>query len=289
VGGVLQQLSRAMSDIRAMSSHLPVELAQFRTDFVAFSAMWLGPYAFARAWWKGLKRSGAVGNAYFLAMSPLVWAASAEGIRTVLLQHGLISKDLMIPPVDEIHPLTHYEASYFRRLVPTAVIAPVRAMTNGEGPRRKIALIVSGSTPKDQSDLVLPMVMAFLRMGLAVHVRPFKGENLETFWRSDSMVPDIAIEGDAESFGQLLGRLRPVFVAAPGSTALVDALYGGIIPICVASDDDTGVTDTVFPLRQCSLSWPSDSAAIEDVLTSDERYSSRLGLLRAVDIAGLID
>jgi hypothetical protein len=279
---VWMSLRASSADVRAALRALPTRYQDRLLDFLTTAAKRIGSYAYARAWWRDVSRGREITDACFLAASHTAFAAIAEGIPSSWLQHGLLSRNLELPEFNRVYPLTRSERDYLRERLPAATVLETQMALVPEMPATARRMVIaSGLRPPHEMMQTAPLIRYLAEHGVATSVRPFAGEELSRFWSTAQVGAPFDIVEANGPFDRLLDQLRPMFVASWGSTALAEALYRGILPICVAAPDDRYVNETVYPLFQCSLRWPDDHAVIHTALTSPEAYAATVERLRS--------
>ena len=184
--------------------------------------------------------------------------------------------------------LSRYEAEYLAGILPAADIVHRQCADFGGGQdieRTDTAILVSELRTLDDMALVREVVSQLNEFGLSVRIRStpgLTGLNSENFWREKLVDSDLSLLscGAHQSFEHLLAQQRPRLVVAWISTTLVDALYEGILPVCLAKDDDPYIEDSLFPLFECCLRWPRDLDTIRVVCDDDKEYWRVLERLR---------
>jgi hypothetical protein len=146
-------------------------------------------------------------------------------------------------------------------------------------------LFVLGGLTNEVLDDHDAVIQFFKQTGLNLYVRPVPGEQglpSAHFWRERLAFHDVeATFLDSEiPFDHVLAELRPMLVASWYSTCLVDALYRGFIPVCLARDDDPFILATVFPLTACSLRVDEDLNLLRLLYSDKVLYESQLAKLR---------
>jgi hypothetical protein len=111
-------------------------------------------------------------------------------------------------------------------------------------------------------------------------VRPHPREDA-AFWTNTDISQYVSVQPPETTFQEHVNRVRPRLVISWHSTALVDALDLGVIPVSMCEDDDKNVANMVYPLFQRSLRWPRDLALIERLLADDVSYETVLSQLRS--------
>lgn len=287
LGQILRCFRGAIGNVRIAIGALPMEYREQRIDFIASSGMRLGTYAYAKAWWRDVRTHHDVREACFLAADTNAFAATSEGVHALFIQHGLLSKSLLLPEFDEVRTLTHFECENVQRRLPHATVRVSREMRSPDPARRTPCLVVvSTARTIAQLTTAVPLLRYLSVRGVMIHVSPYQGEPAGRFWGSLPRESGIPVEWTDRPFDRLLEELQPSLVVGWGSTTLVDALYRGIIPVCMASPDDRQVNDTLYPLLRCCLRWPEHQDVIGEALTSPATYAVTLERLRQEDTAG---
>lgn len=281
---MFREVFSAFRNVRTAIRKLPHDFDKYRLEWMVFAAMRLAIYAYGKAWFLDFRKSTPLLNAYFLSPDTTAFAAIDAGIPCHFIQHGLLSKGVMVPAFQRIAAITIYEAEYLRKLLATTEVAQIlRQRPSINISDRNAVVIASGNRSPDDMNLSIPFIIEATSLGLTMYVRPFVGEDVTVFWESQRhvhKVPFSFLTSDG-SFNDLVDRVKPLFVVSWGSTALVDALYMGVIPICIANLDDHYVDDTVYPILECCLHWPRDQDLIRQACRSQEKYDSVLEGLRA--------
>ena len=294
--GISQFFSKIISAFRSVQSvinKLPDNLDRYRIEWLVFAGMRIATYAYARAWFSTLQYEvPLLHEVCFLSPDTQAFAAIDAGLPCHFYQHGLLSKSNIIPDFKLISALTTYEGNYLTKVLSAPEVSQLLPQQPAvKIAQRKILLVASGNRSYDDMSLVIPLIMEAMYLGLDVLVRPFPGEDLTTFWEpvlQERKLP-IQMMSSNGSFDEVVNRITPLFVASWGSTALVDALYMGIIPICVAKLDDPYLDDTVYPLLQCCAHWPRDLEVIRNSCRSQDNYDRVLGALRDNEIIASYD
>jgi hypothetical protein len=113
-----------------------------------------------------------------------------------------------------------------------------------------------------------------------VAVRPHPADDIG-YWDRWRNVEGVEILEDHSSFMQFLEDVRPRFVASSYSTALLDALLRGIVPITISDDDQ--FLDIVFPIQEIAVSWFKESELAQLMLDdADARTAFILDKLKHV-------
>ena len=282
--GVLQALASLMHShtlARQAIASLPEEYGPWKVDFQTYVGMQLGYFSFVNAWFAKLKENApGLIEVCFLSPDTAAFAAINIGLPTCFLQHGLIRHSLVLPMFDQVDALTHDEITHIRRRLPTANIRLARpVMTSIARRNPRCILVASVYGHHEELRRIIPVIEYMSELGLTIYMRPHPREDRE-FWQSGNLPFVVKLEDSDTSFDAALERLRPSLVVSWFSTALVDALYRGIIPVSVSAGDDPNVADMVYPLFSRCLQCPQDAGVLERLLDDDKYYDSVLSRLR---------
>ena len=258
---------------------IPPELMSQRAEFLTHVGMRTGYFAYMHAWFSILevKQKKEVAEVAFLAASTSAFAATATGISTCYLQHGMIVQSNLLPNFTTVIALTADEAIFMQKRLPQAQIS-VRKQARPlilSGQMARSVLIASIYGDVAYMSLVLPFLKWLHALPVPVKVRPHPCEN-GLFWADYERSGAVSIERNDPGFYPALKRLKPRLVVSWFSTAMDDALMSGVIPVSVCCDDDRSVSDMVYPLFQRCLRWPNDKETIRHLLGEDNEYYAKV-------------
>ncbi len=274
IGLVLKFLRNAIGDISKVVSALPCDYKIKKIEFIVSAVIRLANYAYARAWWRNLVIKNWIDEACFISTDPIAYASVYEGVWSIYMQHGLLSKYLPFPDFNEIKTLTYFECDYLQRKYPKALIRfPQNIQTISLKKRKPRVLIASEIRSPEDLGLIVPLLADISKLGLTIHIRPIKEEVLLKFLDSLQLNINICVETSTGSFDKILEQLQPCFVAGWVSTALIDALNHGIIPISVVKENDRYAHRMLYPVYRFCLMWPNDQSSIKEAFTCTETYS----------------
>ena len=279
----LRSLARALAVARMALAALPPELAPWRADFLTYVSMRVGYFAYMRAWFEILKtKTGTrLDEVAFLTGYIPAFAAVDVGLSTCYLQHGMIGYSTLLPAFIRVEALTADEAAFMRRRLPNAHVTmcllPRPTLIPSQMAREILVASIYGDT--EYISRIMPFIFWANAMKVPIRVRPHPCED-GTFWPGYETAGHVTIEKSDVSFFHAIDRLQPRLVVSWFSTALVDALECGVIPVTVCADEDRSVADMIYPLFQRCLRWPQDTESIERLLDDDEYYTSVLSRLR---------
>jgi hypothetical protein len=275
---LMNALFVASKALDAISSHY----SYWRVDFLTCIAMKAGYSAYMRAWFESLKvKTGAsLEEVAFLSPDTAAFAAVDAGLPVCFLQHGMIRHSLILPALCRAEALTVDEARHMKCRLPLAQVTTHSQWRRKLDPSlmTKAILIASIYGSTEYMSLIAPFVFWANAKKVPLHVRPHPREN-STYWQSYALAGQVIIAKDDADIYQAIDRLRPRLMVSWFSTAVLNALECGIIPITVCTDDDSYVIDMVYPLFKRCLRWPQDMKTIERLLYDDEYYVSVLSRL----------
>lgn len=273
--------SRMKSAIAAID-HLPAGLAAYKTDFLVYIATRLGHTSYFSAWFQWLASSGQpVAELCFISASMPAFAAVDCRLPTRYLQHGFIRHSIVWPGFAAVEAITADEAMHFARRIPRAMVSSVSKAHRHliqQVPRTLLVASIYG--PPAAKKGIGQFLHYMSGLGFDIHVRPHPREDTG-FWKTSAFPFALRIDGHDASFEAALARVRPVLVVSWFSTALVDCLNHGIIPVTLSARDDPDVADMVYPLFRRALHWPDEGNEIESVTASDSAYQSVIEKLSA--------
>ena len=280
----LRSLARALAVARMALAALPPELAPWRADFLTYVSMRVGYFAYMRAWFEVLKvkADSHLEEIAFLSADTAAFAAADAGLPTCYLQHGMIRHSTLLPAFIRVEALTAADAAFIRHRLPKTRITTHSQSRQTLVPSQMAREILVASIYYPDTEYIL-RIMPFIcwanTMKVPIRVRPHPCED-GTFWPGYETAGHVTIEKSDVGFFHAIDRLQPRLVVSWFSTALVDALECGVIPVTVCADEDRSVADMIYPLFQRCLRWPQDAESIARLLDDDEFYASVLSRLR---------
>jgi hypothetical protein len=280
---ILTEVFHAVRKIQFTLFDLPENMACYRVEWMASSATRIATYAHSKAWVGELDKTIGIREACFLSPDTTAFAAIDAGVNCHFMQHGLLTKSTILPSFAKVSALTRYESKYIKEMLCATKVIQTVVLEDGVNiENRNSVLIASANRLTDEMKLAIPFMVAADSMELNLHVRPYMGEDLKRFWETEVKGIEVpyTVEAAEGSFNAMATKLEVIFVVSWGSTCLIDALYMGIIPICVAELNDQYIEDTVFPLLNCCLHWPRDKEVIGQIAQSNSMYKQGLDFLR---------
>lgn len=247
--------------------------------WMAATAMGVGPYAFFRAWVECLPAQ--VTRLIFLAVDiPAAAALDAQGrrpeIRVEHRQHGFHRLSIPIPRFDRIVSLDWPEAEHFRAQSGCPEVEVVPRVRCAPRPERAPRLLLASSydvaslfSRRDHLPMLTRLFAWARERGLEVVVRPHPRED-PGFWTTH--FPDTAMDDRTSPFLDSLARWQPSAVVSWASTALLDALGAGVLPLLLREGSEPLLEDCVFPVDQVALVWPEDAPEVSALLARPQDY-----------------
>lgn len=268
---------RALEAVSSVSE----ELKPWRLDFLTHAGMRLGQYSYMRTWFVDVRMiSPQLHEVCFLSPDTPAFAAVDAGLPTRYFQHGLISRSLILPNFDVIDALTVDEQVHFSKRIPTARVRLIKTLNSitpaspGQG-----VLVASHYETAEEMERIAPLLDWMELRGIPIVVRPHPRED-RAFWRVNGSRWNCVIDDSDRSFMLAVKRLHPRFIVSWYSTALVDALEYGVVPITVSHAGNRNIQDMVYRLFDRALHWPRDEELLAALLSDDHAYGHVLARLR---------
>lgn len=230
---------------------------------LAFFLMRGHSFAFLRAWFRNyLRQADAAPVVACSAASYVCHAPVAAGAQTIYMLHGFQRHSIVLPDFAQCICFAGFEAAHLRRRLPECNVTLMSERARQIETCRVAA--IAGSYETDGSDLIRPFIDWARRNSLPVIVRKHPADH-STYWDQWRGVDEIEIVEAEGSFNQFLEDVRPRFLACWYSTALLDGLLKGIVPVTVMRGNSQSM-DIVFPFRDISLCWPEDEKLAQALL-----------------------
>ncbi len=274
-------LFRSVRLARQAMAHLPEIYKSREVDFLTFIGLRISYFSYVSAWFEKLPAHVPdIREVCFLAADTAAFAAANTGLPTRFMQHGLMRRSEVLPHFNRVDALTHDESDYFRQHLPRAAIYLARTNSNQIPDRDHHCILVASIYGRyEEMRRILPFLEVAAQLGVAIHVRPHPRENLG-FWQTVRLPFDVSMEDRDATFDDALDRLQPALVVSWFSTALVDALYRGVIPVSVSACDDPDIQDMVYPLFKHCLHWPTDQVELKKIIADRDSREQALARLR---------
>jgi hypothetical protein len=275
VGWIQTLKTLRMAHRRALEAvaSVPGGLKPWRLDFLTSAGMRLGQYSYMRTWFADVRISAPqLREVCFLSADTPAFAAVDTGLPTRYLQHGLIRRSIVLPNFDVIDALTFDEREHFSNRIPTARVRFIKTLNSippslrGQG-----VLIASHHESAEEMERMVPLLDWFESRGIPIVVRPHPQED-RAFWRAHGSRWSCVIDDSDRSFMLAVKRLHPRFIVSWYSTALVDALEYGILPITVSHAGNQNIQDLVYQLFDRAIHWPRDAEMLAFLLNDDQAY-----------------
>lgn len=260
---------------------IPEKLKPWRLDFLTHAGIRLGQYSYMRTWFADVRLlAPQLCEVCFLSADTPAFAAVDAGLPTRYCQHGLIRRSLVLPNFDVIDALTIDEREHFSNRIPTARVRIIKTLNSStSAPAGPGILVASQHETAEEMARIAPLLDWMKSRGIPIVVRPHPRED-RAFWHVHGSRWDCVIDDSDSSFTLAVKRLRPRFIVSWYSTALVDALEYGILPITVSHAGNPNIQDLVYRLLDRVLYWPRDAELLASLLNDDLPYSHALARLR---------
>lgn len=263
-------------------SNLP-EIKEHAQDWLTSIAIRIGTYVFFSVWAEYLP--SAIRRIVFISPDTpafAVLAAARQSNRKMTIefwQHGLLRISVVLPKFDKVVALNKPEAEHIRTVTgcPHVVLVSDRVALP-LATARPILLFASvydfvGFSKSNHVELLREVFAWAGRQNLQVIVRLHPCEE-EGFWTNFASV--VTIDRSGGSFEDCLERLAPKLVVSWFSTALVDALKGGVMPVLITPGSEQALADIVFPLDQIAVKWPEEKSQLESLLSGRVLYREQV-------------
>lgn len=254
-----------------------------RLDFLTFACMRVGQYVFFLEWWRNMNTKR-IAKAVFVSNDTPAFACLDSGFREVeFRQHGCLRRSDLMPKFPALQIMTEEEEAYLKHLLPGSAfcLAQPEVQITGHNRLLLVASIYDGDYHHKVAELQkLKEVFYWAEShGLSIMVRPHPCED-PGFWRLH--FPSAAIDASDASFEDALLRLRPIIVLSWFSTALIDALLRGVVPVSISSANCQHVQDMIFPLHRHCLRWPEQKQVLDGLAGGRVEVDEIISELRAV-------
>lgn len=252
------------------------EIQAYEADFLTVCAKNVGLYSFFCAYWKNAKSHG-VKEVIFLVPDMPAFACVEAKIKTVFMQHGLISLGILIPKLDRIDALTSTEESYLKNLFPDINIKKIHhAIYVDENKNNTIMILSPNTFLEERLCAIAPFINWSRNIGIKIVIRPTNKVTAYELLLMKNQFSDCIIDDIEAPIHQSLETWQPKFVAAWTSTGLALALEYGFLPISFCDPSYEYLQRMIYPLNERVFFWPSDKARIEQAVTSTDFYITQV-------------
>ena len=220
-------------------------------------------------------------------------AAISSGIETHWLAHGFIDKALTIdrssfdasaedhyisyPHFNYIYLYSNEEAEYLKKYKVTGefIVYPYKKVSAQSG---KIIIFSESSHGPSERKVLKEIITLFQQNNYQVVMKlhpSYKGDLDESILKEFDLT---VIRGAEQTALELIAIEKPEFACAFASTALCEALYSGVIPICIEEKNRQFET-CPYPLRKRSIQWDRDQEIVTKFL-QNPKVESRNSILQ---------
>ncbi|KAA6183941.1 hypothetical protein F2Q65_14130 [Thiohalocapsa marina] len=275
---VLQSLGRLKNEWPT----LPLDAHEYRVEFLTHLTMRVARYCFFRTWFECYTKAlGRAPEVCLISPDTLAFAAVDAGVISDFYQHGLMRLSGVFPDFTRVRALTADEASYLQKALPRSVIRSALPIAKPiENTRDRVVLVASIYGSVSQMNIVIPFLEWADAAGMTILVRRHPKEQSD-YWSSLSPRFRLTIDDRNEPIAKVFTRVRPAIVVSWFSTAMVDALNYGLIPVMLVPNDDDAVRDLIYPLVTRTLNWPNDKVQIDKALRSSAARGAIIRTLKA--------
>lgn len=201
------------------------------------------------------------GDVTIACVTPFIpaFAAVDHGFKTVFYQHGLLSRSLAYPNLNDVVNIDVPESLHLRSLIPSARFWIYETTFGAINTNATIAIAGVRSKVREQEH-ISAFVEVCRRSGVQVVIRPHP-EDATGSWNEWRGVEGIRFDSQGDFFS-FLQRTRPRILMSRSSTTLIDALAMGAMPVNISAVAD----DLLFPIEEIALCWPDDMETVTRIL-----------------------
>ena|GEM_PF-1245364 len=257
----------------------PSEVACNAADFLTVCAVNVGVYAFYRQYWKMAKSLG-ISEATFLTPDMQSFACVDEGIKTICLQHGLLSLSILFPKADFLSVCTLEEKSYLKASLDNIQVACSMSADKNRVAESKanVVLVLSVNIALEERVKELEPLLEWAESsGLKVVIRPTVYADDSELLALRKRFPVVLFDDAKLSLDASLSKWRPKIVVAWTSTGFVSALNHGCLPVSLCDPlDAERFLKMIYPMYHRILFWSRDKARIKLTIESETIYSEEI-------------
>jgi len=213
---------------------------------------------------------------------------SRNAVSVEYWQHGFLSRNLVGPQgLSLVRALNAPEGRFLASRCPGSRLEIV-PLVGGAGERvvgrmcRRLLFASQYDAVDFQKEHELGALQALLDWagveGLEFIVRLHPRED-EKFWQTH--FPSVMVDRAREDFRSCLARLHPILVCSWWSTAVLDALNLGVLPVVLKSAE-CRPANVVFPFGQVGIGFPGERDLLMSVVQSPDAYSYELARRREI-------
>jgi hypothetical protein len=239
-------------------------------------------FAYARAWFGNYldKLEQPTVIAFSVTSNTIAHAAIVAGATAWYFPHGFQRFSLVLPGFSRVFCNNRFEAEFFRERLQGAqiILRPEPQRHLGE---QRVAIIAAVPLEANSFAPCLSFIEWAREIDLKILVRehPRAPREDRARWRKISGLEFVESSGN---FATCLGKHRPSFLVTWYSTAILDAIVNGVIPVTFMQDE-LDVVDTVFPVRETAVRWPAEKVRLQNLLDDkNARRTSADALYRCV-------
>lgn len=251
-------------------------------EWLTSIAIRIGTYVFYKAWAERLP----IDIRRIVFISPDIPAFAVidaqklnPGLSVEFRQHGLLRKSVLLPKFNKVLSLNKPEAAHIKDSTGCERVDTVKIRYVEQCLARKPVLLFAsiydfkGFNKEDHVESLKEIVEWVANNSLQMVVRLHPCEN-ECFWSKH--FPAVEIDCNGGGFEECLSRLSPVIAMSWFSTALIDSLKEGVLPILITSGSEQALADIVFPLDSIALKWPEELSQLETFLNEPDDYQEHV-------------
>lgn len=251
-------------------------------DWITAISIRIGSYIFFKAWADKLPKE----TRRIVFISPDIPAFAVidakkqnPGFSVEFWQHGLLRRSVLLPKFDKVLALNRPEAEHIRFKSESSQVIITQVNLKNESLGEKSNLLFAsiydfeGFDKLDHVEVLKEAFAWAAGQGLQIVVRLHPCEK-EGFW--EHHFPEVRVDRAGGQLEECLSRLAPKLVMSWFSTALIDALKLGAIPVLIIQGSEEHLEDIVFPLEKIAVRWPEEKSLLDHMLNEPEIYNKHV-------------
>lgn len=250
-------------------------------QWLVSSAIRFSDYVYVKTWAEALPEP--INRLVFISADIPAFAAldakNSDKRKIEFRQHGLLKISIVFPLFKDINSINRQEALHIMRRLPNAEVTVASEAYNDQVVERTATILFvspyeSGPFSKhDYKHIIQAIHMWAMERDMRLVVRPHPSEG-PAFWQSQ--FPEIPIDNTVGGFYGAMSQFKPLWVVGWYSTALLDALKAGVLPILIMNGSEVALEDMAFPLAEIALNWPKDMDILKRLSGDSVLYRKEL-------------
>lgn len=260
------------------------EISLNAVDFLTVCSLNIGSYAFYRAYWS-MTKIAEIKEVAFLAPDISMFACIDENVKTIFIQHGLMSMCILLPKLQHIEVLTSDEGNYFQSILDDIDIDISSKKKMRHEIKNNVLMILSPNLFNEENFLNCKSLIHFVHdLDFKIVIRPTIHVSQHELICLGQKIPIALFDELTLSFEQSLEKWRPKLVAGTWSTGLATALDYSCLPISISEPDKNEIWNhMIYPMKNRVLFWPRDKINILNATQSENLYKKQVLQLQSFE------